>query len=82
MFDVFMIFPVSTLPRYNSPMKRKPLIDTNRYMRDPEKFRKALVRCVASSTAIETGTTVASIALMLEENANSKPLTKPRGSVR
>lgn len=84
MEDVFMVLPVSTypLPRYNSFMKQKSLIDTNRYMRDPEKFRKALIRSVASSTAIETGATVASIARMLEETAKPEPLTTPRGSAR
>jgi hypothetical protein len=40
-------------------MKHKPLIETNPYLRDPAKFRKALITSVASSTAIETGTPVA-----------------------
>lgn len=82
MFDVFIFLPVSTylLPRYNFKMKQKPLIDTSRYIRDPEKFRKALIRSVASSTAIETGETVASITRMLEESA--EPLKIPRRSAR
>ena len=33
-------------------MKQKPLIETNPYLRDPNKFRKALITSVASSTAI------------------------------
>ncbi|MDP1682540.1 MAG: hypothetical protein Q8L39_12295 [Burkholderiales bacterium] len=53
-------------------MKQKPLIETNPYLRDPEKFRKALIKSVASSTAIETGTSVASIVHMLEESHNTK----------
>lgn len=63
-------------------MKQKPLIETNPYLRDPEKFRKALITSVASSTAIETGATVASIVRMLEEGKESKPLTTTQGSVR
>lgn len=63
-------------------MKQKPLIETNPYLRDPEKFRKALIKSVASSTAIETGTTVASVARMLEDGAKSAPLTTTRRSAR
>lgn len=63
-------------------MKQKPLIETNPYLRDPEKFRKALITSVASSTAIETGTPVASVARMLEEGAKAAPLTPPRRSAR
>jgi len=65
---------------YNLPMEQKPLIETNPYLRDPEKFRKALITSVASSTAIETGTSVASIARMLEESAKTGSLTKPKAS--
>ena len=64
----------------NLYMKQQPLIETNPYLRDPEKFRKALITSVASSTAIETGASVASIARMLEESANTGPLTKPQAS--
>lgn len=67
---------------YNLPMKQKPLIETNRYLRDPEKFRKALIQSVASSTAIETGAPVASVARMLEEGAKPEPLTSTPGSAR
>ena len=56
-------------------MEQKPLIETNPYLRDPEKFRKALITSVASSTAIETGTSVASIVRMLEEGAKTGSLT-------
>jgi hypothetical protein len=54
-------------------MKHKPLIETNPYLRDPAKFRKALITSVASSTAIETGTPVATVARMLEEGAKTAP---------
>ena len=67
---------------YDHPMLQKPLIETNPYLRDPEKFRKALITSVASSTAIETGATVASIARMLEDAAAAKPLTLTPGSAR
>jgi len=61
-------------------MKQKSLIETNRYLRDPAKFRKALIKSVASSTAIETGAPVASVARMLEEGAKSEPFTTTRGT--
>jgi hypothetical protein len=61
-------------------MEQKPLIQTNPYLRDPEKFRKALITSVASSTAIETGTSVASIIRMLEEDAKTGSLAKPQYS--
>lgn len=60
----------------------KPLIETNPYLRDPEKLRKALITSVASSTAIETGTSVASIVRMLEDSAQAKPPTSTQGSAR
>lgn len=63
---------------YNAHMKQKPLNRTNPYLRDPAKFRKALIKSVASSTAIETGASVASVSRMLEENALSPVIkTKP-----
>lgn len=67
---------------YHYLMLIKPLIETNPYLRDPEKFRKALITSVASSTAIETGAPVASIARMLEDAAQAKPFTSTQGSAR
>ena len=67
---------------YNFHMKQKPLIETNPYLRDPAKFRKALTASVASSTAIETGAPVTSIARMLEDSAKTEPLKTTRGSGR
>jgi hypothetical protein len=49
---------------------------------DPETFRKALDTCVASSTAIETGASIASIMRMLEEREETKPFTHSQGSAR
>lgn len=60
----------------------KPLIETNPYLRDPEKFRKALITSVARSTAIETGATIASIARMLEDAEQAKPFTSTQDSAR
>jgi hypothetical protein len=62
-------------------MQQKSLTQTNPHLRDPIKFRKALVTSVASSTSIETGQSVASIAHNLENQikigaetpTNSKP---------
>lgn len=63
-------------------MKRKPLIETNPYLPDPEKFRKALIMSVASSTAIETGVPVASIVRMLEEGHGAKSSPTAQGPAR
>jgi len=67
---------------YHSPMKQKPLIETNPYLRDPVKFREALIMSVASSTAIETGAPVASIVRMLEEGHEAKSSPTTQGSAR
>ena len=63
-------------------MEQKPLIETNPYLRDPEKFQKALITNVSSSTAVETGAPVESIARTLVAGGNSMQLKKPQGSAR
>jgi hypothetical protein len=63
-------------------MKQKPLIETNPYLRDPEKLRKLLITNVSSSTAIETGASVDSIARMLEQTKNTAPLKTTQRSSR
>ncbi len=63
-------------------VNKLPLIETNPYLRDPEKFRKALITSVASSTAVETGASVESIARMLTESNRAQPVKKPQGSAR
>jgi hypothetical protein len=63
-------------------MLKKPLIETNPYLRDPERFRKTLITSVASSTAVETGTLVASIAHLLEAEADIERLRSTQGSTR
>lgn len=56
---------------YHCTMHKKTLIQTNPYLRAPEQYRKALVTNVSSSTAIETGATVASIAKTLSPEGES-----------
>ena len=62
-------------------MAQKPLIETNPYLRDPEKFRKALIASVASSTAIESGAPVAGIVRVLEDEKVG-PVTTTKRSAR
>ena len=63
-------------------MRNKPLIQTNPHLRDPEKFRKTLTVNVASSTAVETGTAIETIARDLNEGSKAKPAKKRRASAR
>ena len=65
---------------YHCTMQKKSLLQTNPYLRAPEQYRKALVTNVSSSTAIETGATVASIAKTL--NPESALVKTPRRSAR
>ena len=63
-------------------MKNKPLIETNPHLKVPAKYRKALLTNVASSTAVETGTSVESIARVLAEPGKPRSAKKMRGSAR
>jgi hypothetical protein len=63
-------------------MLKKPLIATNPYLRTPEKYREALVANVSSSTAIETGAAVESIARKLDNGDKTKPVKTRQGSAR
>jgi hypothetical protein len=63
-------------------MKNKPLIDTNPHLKIPAKYRKALIANVASSTAVETGASIESIARILTETKTSSPVKKTNGSAR
>ena len=67
---------------YHYTMLKKPLIQTNPYLKDPERYRRDLVTSVASSTAIETGAMVKTIAKTLPLNPESLPVRTRRGSVR
>ncbi len=50
---IFMLFYISDGFMYKEPMEQKPLSQTNVYLHDPEKRRKALLRSVLSSSAVE-----------------------------
>ena len=60
----------------------KPLIETNPHLKTPEKYQKALIINVASSTAVETGAPVESIARILTERKNLRRIKRPKGSAR
>jgi len=53
--------------------KPKPLIETNPYLTNPKKYRKALRLNVASSTAIKTGASVESIIRTLTDAGINEP---------
>ena len=59
-------------------MSKKPLIETNPHLRDPKKYKKALIVNVATSTAIETGKSSKSIARMLRKHANQRRQADPK----
>ncbi len=63
-------------------MSKKPLIETNPYLKDPRRYQRDLVKSVSSSTAIETGQRVADIAKVLPLNARLAPVRTRRGSAR
>jgi hypothetical protein len=63
-------------------MKNKPLVETNPHLKMPAKYRKALIANVASSTAVETGASVGSIARILAEQDKPLPIKKKNGSAR
>lgn len=66
-------------------MTKKSLIETNTHLRDPALYRKGLVTNVSSSTAIETGTTIESIARTLakeEKKVTLLPVRTRQGSGR
>jgi hypothetical protein len=63
-------------------MKNKPLIETNQHIKVPAKYRKALIANVASSTAVETGASVESIARILAEPDKPLSIKKTSGSTR
>lgn len=57
-------------------MNKKPLIETNPYLKAQAQYRKALITNVASSTAVETGASVESIARILAEPGKTPALKK------
>jgi len=63
-------------------VNKRPLIETNAFLRDPEKLRKALITNVSSSTAIETGAPIEAIARTLIEGAQINAVKNPLDSAR
>ena len=59
-------------------MRKKSLIETNPYLQDLEKYRESLITNVSSSTAIETGDSVQSVADTLTEVAHSIFIDPPK----
>ena len=62
---------------------KKSLIETNPYLQDSDKYWKALITNVASSTAIETGDSTQSIAKRLAKSETHQRLSsikKPKVS--
>jgi len=62
-------------------MNEKPLIETNPHLKIPDKYRKALIINVATSTAVETGAPVESIVRTLTDSVRST-LKREQGSAR
>jgi len=48
-------------------MKSKSLFESNPYLKDPTKYRDALITSVSSSTAIETGASVESVSQQITD---------------
>ncbi len=63
-------------------MSKKPLLETNPYLKVPEKYRQALIANISSSTAIETGVPAEEIARILSQTAKAGPVKKPINSAR
>jgi hypothetical protein len=63
-------------------MNKKSLIETNPYLQNPKKYRKASIMNVAIATAIETGASVESIAKTLTDKKKNTLIQKPRDSDR
>lgn len=63
-------------------MRKKPLIETNPYLKAPNKYRQALITNISSSTAIETGVPVEEIARILTQTVKAEPVKTPKGSAQ
>ncbi|MBA3967811.1 MAG: hypothetical protein H0X47_18940 [Nitrospirales bacterium] len=61
-------------------MSKKPLIETNPYLKATEKYRQALIANVSSSTAIETGVPAEEIARILTQTGRAETAKKPKDS--
>jgi hypothetical protein len=67
---------------YHYTVSKKPLIETNPYLLDPEKFRKDLITSVSSSTAVETGAKVETIVRTLTKESKTLAVKTRQGSGR
>jgi hypothetical protein len=67
---------------YDWTMPKKPLIETNPYLRDPAKYRKGLIANVSSSTSVETGKKTETIARTLSQSGEAPRLKKQKRSGR
>lgn len=63
-------------------MLKKPLIETNPYLKDPARYRRDLITNVSSSTAVETGRPIAEIVKSLPLEPKLLPVRTRRGSPR
>ena len=63
-------------------MNKKTLIETNPHLKASAQYRKSLITNVASSTAMETGASVESIARILTEPRKMPAIKKTSGSAR
>ena len=63
-------------------MSKKSLLETNPYLKAPEKYRQALIINVASSTAVETEASVESIIRKLIKSEKAEKITKTHRSSR
>jgi hypothetical protein len=61
---------------------KKPLIESNPYLRDPARRRKALIINVSGNTSVETGRKAEAIARALSREERTRPLKARRGSGR
>jgi hypothetical protein len=60
-------------------MIKKPLIETNPYLQKHDKYLKALVTNVASSTAVETGAGIETVVRDLTASKVHSKLLHPKG---
>jgi hypothetical protein len=63
-------------------MPKKPLIQTNPYLNDRTRYHRDLVTNVSSSTAVETGASVAEVAKSLPRQPKALPVRARGGSSR
>ena len=64
---------------YDCIMSKKPLIETNPYLRDSTKYRKGLIVNVSSSTSVETGKKMKTIARALSQESEAPRVKKRQG---